>query len=134
VDGPEPGKWAAKVLVVEDCAATAELLARFLRQNGFAVALVGDGRAALEQVRATEPDVVLLDIDLPGIDGWELAEQLQHDHFPKRPLIVAITGFGDEEAKRRSEQVGIDLHLTKPADLEGLRRLLTRFSAIIAPQ
>jgi CheY-like chemotaxis protein len=120
-----------RVLVVEDDAAGALSLARFVRGLGHEVEVVPDGQAAVETAQARPPDVVLLDIGLPGLDGWEVARRLQGHPAGKRPLLVALTGYGREADRRRSDEAGIDLHLTKPVDPDQLRWLLTRFQSVI---
>jgi CheY-like chemotaxis protein len=76
--------------------------------------------------------VLLLDIGLPGMSGWELARWVTEQPAEKRPLLVAITGYGREEDRRRSEEAGIDLHLVKPVDPDQLLRLLRRFYRVVA--
>ena len=100
--------------------------------GGHEVQLAFDGPAALKEALARQPDVVLLDIGLPGgMDGFEVAERLQEQKVEKKPLLVAVTGLDGEADRRHSAEVGIDLHLVKPADVEGLLRLLRRFQQII---
>jgi CheY-like chemotaxis protein len=119
------------VLVVEDDADSAMSLARFLRRLGHEVEVAPDGQAAIEAAQAHRPDVVLLDLGLPGLDGWEVARRLQGHPARKRPLLVALTGHDREADRRRSDEAGIDLHLAKPVDPEQLRRLLQRFQSVI---
>ena len=76
-------------------------------------------------------DVLLLDLGLPRLSGYDVAERLKGLKVPKRPLIIAITGFGQEADRLRSAEVGIDLHLVKPADPERLLAMLHRFRNII---
>jgi CheY-like chemotaxis protein len=131
VDNQENG-WRMRVLVVEDHADTSQTMAVLLRLAGYAVESVSDGVAALAAARANPPDVVLLDIGLPGMDGWQLARSLIQQPAPKRPLLVAVTGYGQEDDRRRSQEAGIDLHLVKPVDPVYLRQLLARFRQVIA--
>jgi CheY-like chemotaxis protein len=120
-----------RVLVVEDNADSAVSLARFLRRLGHEVEVASDGQAAVTAAQARQPDVVLLDIGLPGLDGWEVARRLQGHPAQKQPLLVAVTGYDREADRRRSDEAGIDLHLAKPVDPEQLRWLLTRFRSVI---
>jgi two-component system CheB/CheR fusion protein len=121
-----------RVLVVEDHADTAESTALFLRLHGHEVDVAPDGPAALRIAAQNPPDVALLDIGLPGgMDGWEVARRLQEQAAGKTPLLIAVTGYGQEEHHRRSEQAGIDLHLLKPFDPDALDQLLDRFKTII---
>ena len=78
------------------------------------------------------PDVVFLDLALPGMDGWEVARRLQEPTWDKKPFLIALTGFGGEEDHRRSLEAGIDLHLVKPVDPDFLEQLLERSCRIIS--
>lgn len=120
-----------QILVVEDNAAYAKSTAYLLRIDGHDVTVADDGLIALDCIQAHEPDVVFIDIGLPGIDGWELAKRIKQRGARKEPLLVAITGFGSEEDRQRSEACGIDLHLQKPVDPELLRGMLKRFQRVI---
>jgi two-component system, OmpR family, response regulator len=120
------------VLVVEDRAETADALATLLRLGGHEPEVAPDARSALEAARSRPPDVVLLDLGLPDMDGWQLARHFQQPSGGKPPLLVAITGMGEEADRRRSEEAGIDLHLVKPADPGQLLGLLNRFRRIVA--
>ena len=124
------GPSKLRVLVVEDHADTAESVAVLLRLHGHEVDVAPDGPTALRIAAQNPPDVALLDIGLPGMDGFEVARRLQ-ERPGKKPLLVAVTGYGQEEDRRRSEQAGIDLHLLKPVDPEELKQLLARFKTII---
>jgi CheY-like chemotaxis protein len=75
-------------------------------------------------VASLRPDVALLDIGLPGRDGYELARQLRRSQNGQRILLIALTGYGQEEDRRRTLEAGFDYHLTKPADLAALQKLL----------
>jgi len=124
------GPSKLRVLVVEDHADTTESMAVLLRLHGHEVDVAPDGPTALRIAAQNPPDVALLDIGLPGMDGFEVARRLQ-ERPGKKPLLVAVTGYGQEEDRRRSEQAGIDLHLLKPVDPEQLEKLLARFKTII---
>jgi CheY-like chemotaxis protein len=113
------------VLVVEDHADTADSLAMLLRCYDYQVQVVRDGVAALEAVQARRPDVVLLDMGLPRLDGYRVAEQLRRQWGPDL-LLVAITGYGGEVDVQRALASGIDHHFVKPADPEEFCALLTR--------
>lgn len=122
---------ALRVLLVEDHADTAESLATLLRLEGHHVDVAADGMTALRIAQAGPPDVALLDIGLPGMDGHQVAQGLRALRHDKRPLLIATTGYGTDEDKRRSDAAGLDLHLVKPVDLEQLRSLLKRFHDIV---
>jgi CheY-like chemotaxis protein len=128
-----PDGVGLRILVVEDDADTAQSTALLLRLYGHRVRVAPDGRAALRLARRARPDVVLLDLGLPGMDGWEVARRLGEQLFARPPFLVALSGYGGEEDRRRSEQAGIHLHLVKPVDPEFLRRLLRRFQEVVMP-
>jgi CheY-like chemotaxis protein len=102
------------------------------RLAGHEVEVAPDGPSAVAAARERPPDVVLLDLGLPRMDGWQVARRVREQPGPKRPLLVAVTGRGAEEDRRRSEEAGIDLHLTKPVDAAGLKWLLSRFRSVIS--
>ena len=85
-----------------------------------------DGPSAIEAARDYRPDFVLLDIGLPGMDGYEVARRLREDEWCKDAVIIAISGYGQEEDRRRSKEAGFDHHLVKPIDHEALVMLLSR--------
>jgi CheY-like chemotaxis protein len=113
-----------RVLVVDDNRDLAESLAMVLRLWGHDVRVAYDGRAALEAAREQPPEVVFLDIGLPKLDGLEVARRLRQWPELRRVRLVAITGYGREEDRRRSAEAGFDLHLTKPVDPLDLQPLL----------
>jgi two-component system CheB/CheR fusion protein len=113
-----------RILVVEDHPDAAATLVTLIRLWGHDVRAAHDGLSALEVAQAFSPDVVLLDIGLPGMDGWQVAERLCQQPAPKRPLLIAVTGYGQDADRRRSQEAGIDLHLVKPVDPDQLRRVL----------
>jgi two-component system CheB/CheR fusion protein len=115
-----------RVLVVDDNVDAAESVGMILRLSGYDVRCAYDGISALDTAKAYHPDVVVLDIGLPGISGYEVARRLRLDpEFESTPL-VAVTGYGQEADRRRSLNAGIDYHLTKPVDPATLQRLLAR--------
>jgi CheY-like chemotaxis protein len=110
---------------VDDNVDAAESLALLLRLAGHEVRVVHDGPAALETAQAYHPDAVLLDIGLPGMSGYEVAERLRAEPGGAA-LLVALTGYGRQEDRRRSQAAGFDVHLTKPVAPEELERVLER--------
>jgi CheY-like chemotaxis protein len=92
-----------------------------------------DGPSALEAVRDDLPDVVILDIALPGMNGWELARRLSEQAAPKKPFLIAFTGYGQAADHLRSREAGIHLHLVKPAEPEVLLSVLRRFQTVLLP-
>ncbi len=123
-----------RVLVVEDDEDTALTTAMLIEQAGHAVRVAADGPKALTLAAAEAPDVVLLDLGLPGMDGYSLAGRLRALALPKRPLLVAVTGYGGEVDRTHSHAAGIDLHLVKPVDPRFLVRFLNRFAHVLQPQ
>jgi signal transduction histidine kinase len=120
----EPGVAGLSVLVVEDNLDAAETLANLLRFWGHQVSTVQDGQGAVELARAERPQVVLLDIGLPGLDGYQVARRLRAELGLHETLVVAMTGYGQPEDRRRSREAGIDYHFVKPVEPDVLRSLL----------
>ena len=120
---PMPGAGRA-LLVVDDNRDAAELLADSLRSLGHVVRVATDGPSALELVRQFTPDVALLDLGLPVMDGFELAERLKREPELKAMGLVAITGYGQDVDRRRSEDAGFHAHLVKPVDIHALNELI----------
>lgn len=118
------GAAGRSVLLVEDNEDVAETLALALESQGHRVKVVGDGEEALAAAERERPEVALVDIGLPGMDGYEVATRLRRQLAEDPPLIVALTGFGSEEARERSREAGFDHHLVKPVDPDQLNRLL----------
>lgn len=113
------------VLVVDDNRDAAESLAMLLRTAGAEVHVAHDGPAALAEFERCEPDVVLLDIGMPGMDGYEVARRLREISAGQRVAIVALTGWGQDDDRQRVRDAGFDHHLVKPVDLALLQALLT---------
>jgi len=116
----------ARILVVEDNPDTAESLILLLEVLGHRVRAVHDGIAAMEAARANVPDVMLVDIGLPGIDGYEVARRIRRDPELKHVVLVALTGYGRDEDKRQAMAAGFDYHLVKPVNLDALHELVAR--------
>nr|WP_283254281.1 response regulator [Ramlibacter paludis] len=120
-----PQKHAAsRILVVDDLAASAETLMTLLEMEGFEVKIAHEGQAALAMAREFRPDVVLLDIGLPGMNGFEVAHGLRNQDESRDALLIALTGYGEAESRNRSAQAGFDFHMTKPADVNLLLSML----------
>ncbi len=112
-----------RVLVVDDNRDAAESMTVLLEIWGHEVRIANDGPGALALAAEYQPDIVLLDIGLPGMDGYEVAKRLRERPGSKRMILVAVTGYGQDEDRRRAYDMGFDYHLTKPvepAKLEGL--------------
>jgi signal transduction histidine kinase/ActR/RegA family two-component response regulator len=113
-----------RILVVEDNPDAAATLRDFLELSGHEVELASSGQDGLVAARQFHPEVVLCDIGLPGMDGFEVAAELRRDPTTADAQLIAVTGYGREEDRRRSKAAGFDLHLTKPVDPAQLRQVL----------
>jgi CheY-like chemotaxis protein len=132
---PRPDRLRA--VVVDDNVDAAESLADLLRLLGHEVAIAHDGPTGLAAARSFRPDLVLLDIGLPGMDGYEVARRLQSDS-DSSAVIVAVSGYGRDEDRRLSREAGMKHHFVKPIEFRALRALLEsvcgeRKSAIPTP-
>jgi len=114
-----------RILIVDDNKDLATSLARLLGLLGHDVKVVFDGRMMLEAARSYRPRVVLLDIGLPNLDGYQVARCLRQEGFSDA-IIIAVSGYGQEEDRRRSREAGMDYHLTKPVDIKTITELIAR--------
>ena len=122
----------ARILLVDDEEDTVANLAILLRMSGHEVDVARDGPTALRLAEDNPPDVALLDDGLPGgMDGCEIAQRLQERATDTLPFLIAVTGYGQDEDRRRCGEARIHLHLLKPVDPETLNRVLERFKAIL---
>jgi signal transduction histidine kinase len=121
---PARGNGTKRVLVVEDNLDTAETLRDLLELSGFEVAVAGSGGEGVAAAHRFHPEVVLCDLGLPGMNGFEVASALRRDPTTASARLIALTGYGGDEDRRRSREAGFDLHLTKPVEPSLLRRLL----------
>ncbi len=122
----QEGKGARRILVVDDNVDAAESMALILKMSGYETQCAYDGPSALDAAQYYLPDVVVLDIGLPGMTGYEVAQKLREQpRFDNTP-IIAVTGYGQEEDRRRSRQAGFDHHLTKPVSPEVLQSFLDK--------
>jgi CheY-like chemotaxis protein len=117
-----------RILVADDNADSAHVLATALRLGGHEVETASDGSSAIEAARRLDPEVVILDIGMPKVNGYDVAKELRA-RVGRRILLIAITGWGKEEDKRRAAEAGFDHHLTKPVELQAIVELLARHSA-----
>jgi CheY-like chemotaxis protein/two-component sensor histidine kinase len=115
-----------RILVVEDQPALSKVTVALLRKLGHEVRAASDGPEALMAVREYQPEVVLLDIGLPGMDGYEVARSVRNEMGDDAPLLVAMTGYGQHEMNRHARKAEFDHHLVKPADMSALRELLAQ--------
>jgi len=118
-----------RVLVVDDNRDAVETLAMLLGLWGHDVRLAADGPSAVESAAAHRPDVVLLDISLPGMSGYEVAERLRANPELRETVLVAMTGYGQAEDKKETQAAGFTLHLVKPVEPDRLQKLLADLGA-----
>jgi CheY-like chemotaxis protein/nitrogen-specific signal transduction histidine kinase len=119
----ETGGARRRILVIDDHLDSAEGLAELLRIEGHSVEVAGDGHSGLEVADRLEPQLVICDLGLPGVDGYAVAQELRSRPELRHAEIVALSGFGDDAAVERARDAGFDDHLTKPIDPQVLRRL-----------
>ena len=113
-----------RILVVEDNCDSAESLGRWLRQAGHEVKVAPDGPSALEAAISFRPQVAVVDLGLPGMDGYQVARRLGECDDLSGVVLIALTGYGQEEDRRRSREAGFRHHLVKPADPATLLQLV----------
>jgi CheY-like chemotaxis protein len=113
-----------RVLVVDDNVDAAVSLGMLLKLAGQEVRVAYDGPAALRQALDFRPELVLLDIGMPGMDGYEVCRRLRRESAVARATVVALTGWGQDEDRRRSHEAGFDHHIVKPVEPSALQRLL----------
>jgi PAS domain S-box-containing protein len=124
-----PQGAARRILVVDDNVDAAQSLGILLKMMGHDTALAHDGASALEVAEAYRPDLVLLDIGLPRLNGYEVARRLRQQPGLRDVVLVAVSGWGQEEDRRRGREAGFDFHLTKPVDPVALKKLLASLPA-----
>ena len=127
-ESPEPTKRdsvpgvsrRARVLIVDDNTDAAELLEALLQRRGYVTSIAFDGPSAIDAARSFQPELAILDIGLPVMDGYELATQLRSLLAPNSPRLIALTGYGQEHDRQRSLEAGFAAHIVKPVDAEML--------------
>jgi CheY-like chemotaxis protein len=115
-----------RILIVDDHPDVTRSLARLLRLSGHEVRTALEGQAALEELANYRPEIVLLDIGLPGMDGYEVAQSIRKQPGMGSLVLIALTGYGRDEDRRRSREAGFDHHLVKPVDLDALLSIVSR--------
>jgi len=118
--------YGRRVLVVDDNIDAAESTAAFLRLEGHEVKAVHDGLQALSSLKVFDPHVVVLDIGLPGLDGYAVARQLRERGDTSHVLLIALTGYGQKEDRQRAADAGFDYHYVKPADPREIQAAIER--------
>jgi PAS domain S-box-containing protein len=116
-------KW--RILIVDDNSLSSKSTATLLRLMGHEIATAFNGFEGIEVARTFRPDVILLDIGLPKLDGYEVAQRIRAQPWGKSTLLIAVTGYGQDEDRRRSLEAGFDYHMIKPVNLAELEKTLT---------
>jgi PAS domain S-box-containing protein len=116
-----------RILVVDDNRDVTESLALLLESEGHQVLTAYDGICALETAQIERPDIILMDIGLPGMDGYAVAQAVRQNHELERTRLIALTGYGQPDDRKKSSASGFDEHLVKPVDIEKLRKLLASY-------
>jgi CheY-like chemotaxis protein len=114
-----------RVLVADDNRDAAESMGMLLRLMGNEVRTVHDGLQAVNEAETFQPDVILLDIGMPRLNGYDAARRIREQRWSAGTVLVALTGWGQEEDKRRASEAGFDKHFTKPVNPADLERLIT---------
>jgi two-component system, chemotaxis family, CheB/CheR fusion protein len=127
--GEQLGDGTARVLVIDDDHDVADSFGVLMETWGAKVRAAYDGQAGVAAIDGFDPDLIFVDIGMAGVDGYETARRIRRFHAERRFLLVALTGWGQEEDRRRALDAGFDLHLTKPAPIEALEGLLERVRA-----
>jgi CheY-like chemotaxis protein len=123
--GPDLKSGARRrILVVDDYPNAAESLARWLRRLNHEVEVAFDGLEGIEAAEKFRPEIILLDIGMPHLNGYEAAERIRQQPWSKRMVLIALTGWGQEADRERSREAGFDLHLVKPVDYAQLAAFL----------
>jgi CheY-like chemotaxis protein/two-component sensor histidine kinase len=117
---------SVRVLVVDDNCDAAETLSALLELLGHRAQVANSGHAALEAMQDFRPQVVFLDLGMPGMNGYDVAQAIRDDRRLDQPLLVALTGWGGAEDRQRTSAAGFDRHLTKPVDLESIELMLSQ--------
>jgi PAS domain S-box-containing protein len=131
-DVPDDFDKALRVLIVDDNHDAANSLAEILQLWGYDTSVAYDGPSALEQARRRHPEAVLLDIGLPGMDGFEVSRRMREISGMERSLVVAVSGYGRDRDREAAKDAGFDQHLTKPVDPQAIHRLLSEQSHVAA--
>lgn len=120
------------ILIVDDNADLVELLRMLLEAQGYAVDTASDGAQAVQMVATVRPDVLLVDIGLPDVDGYEVARRVRTTTKSPWPFLVAMTGYGQPEDRRRAMEAGFDEHMVKPVTKDQLGKLLSHVRVVQA--
>lgn len=127
-DHAQHAQKGLRILIVDDNVDAAEMLSALLEMSGYAAHVAHDGYRALELADELQPDIVFLDLGLPGMDGYDVAREFRARPHLKEVRLVALTGWGSEEDRARSKAAGFDHHLTKPTTFDEIRAVLAAFT------
>ncbi|HEV7672221.1 MAG TPA: ATP-binding protein [Thermoanaerobaculia bacterium] len=128
-EAKSPSDSSRRILVVDDNADTAQTLGMLMKASGHDVRIAHDGPFALEEALRFQPDVVLLDLGLPGMNGHEVARRVRRQATLRGVVLIALTGYGDETNRRLSAESGFDHHLVKPADFAKVQEIIANVKA-----
>ncbi len=115
-----------RVLIVDDNADITKVLSVLVEHSGHVARMAYDAVSSIELAREFQPDVALLDIGLPGMSGYELAQRLRCEKGLEKTLLVALTGYSRDEDRKRAEESGFAVHLVKPVTVDALQQVLQR--------
>jgi len=121
-----------RILVADDFPQSAETLARLLRHDGSEVRVAQDGAEAFDTAAEFRPDVVVLDIAMPKLNGYEAARKIRAQPWGRHMVLIALTGWGQQQDRRRTQDAGFDAHLTKPVNFAAIMDLLAKLPATSA--
>jgi len=125
-DGPRPAVLSgSRILVVDDNKDSADSLGMLLRLKGNEIRTTYDGLKAVEVAEEFHPELVLLDIGLPKLNGYDVARRIRQQKWGRDMILVALTGWGQDEDRRRSQEAGFNFHIVKPVELSALEELLS---------
>jgi CheY-like chemotaxis protein len=122
----DPGSARRRILIVDDNRDAATSLGMLLELGGWETEMAYDGLSAIELGERFQPDVILMDIGLPGISGYEAAQRIRGEPWGRSVMLIAVTGWGQAEDRERTRQAGFDAHLVKPVDHAALTQLLAQ--------
>jgi CheY-like chemotaxis protein len=133
-DGRIASQVTFRILIADDNKDAAQSTGMMLRMLGNEVRTVHNGLQAVEEAEAFRPDVILLDIGMPQLNGYEAAQRIRQQRWGKDMVLVALTGWGQEDDKERATAAGFDQHFTKPVNPTDLERLLANLQAYSSPR
>ena len=127
---PTTGK---RILVVDDNRDSADSMALLLKLSGNETHTAADGLEAIEAAQSLRPDVILLDIGLPSLNGYEVCRRIRAQDWGKRMVLVALTGWGQDDDRKKSSEAGFNAHVVKPVEFDDLVKLLSELLAVGNP-